>query len=139
MTLLWVRDAPFMSKCLRHRHFDTSTPRHLLTPLTPLTHINSLSCTTHNSCRRFTTTTRTQNVSTISDVSLHHCLPELLSMARFNLCVILEITLSQIFEKHWRRGGLGTYVQAWLLWCSNIVLPALGQSLICHCTIVCLN
>ena len=59
--------------------------------------------------------------------------------ARFNLCVILEITLSQIFEKHWRRGGLGTYVQAWLLWCSNTVLPALVQSLICLCTIVCLN
>ena len=32
-------------------------------------------------------------------------------MARFNPCVILENTLSQIFEKHPRRGGLGTYVQ----------------------------
>ena len=31
-------------------------------------------------------------------------------MARFNLYVILDNTLSQIFEKHPRGGGLGTYV-----------------------------
>ena len=53
-------------------------------------------------------------VSTISDMSLHNCLPELISMARFNPCVILEIMLSHIFEKRSRRGGLGTFLQATL-------------------------
>ena len=52
------------------------------------------------------------SVSTISDMSLHHCWPEYFCMARFNLYVILDNTLSQIFEKHPRGGGLGTYVGA---------------------------
>ena len=52
------------------------------------------------------------SVSTISDMSLHHCWPEYFCIARFNLCVILDNTLSQIFEKHPRGGGLGTYVGA---------------------------
>ena len=38
------------------------------------------------------------SVSTISDKSLHHCWPEYFCMARFNLYVILDNTLSQIFE-----------------------------------------
>ena len=45
-------------------------------------------------------------------MSLHHCWPEYFCIARFNLCVILDNTLSQIFEKHPRGGGLGTYVGA---------------------------
>ena len=52
------------------------------------------------------------SVGTISDMSLHHCWPEFFCMARFNLYVILDNTLSQIFEKHPRGGGLGTYVGA---------------------------
>ena len=52
------------------------------------------------------------SVSTISDMSLHHCWPEYFCMARFNLYVILDNTLSHIFEKHPRGGGLGTYVGA---------------------------
>ena len=52
------------------------------------------------------------SVSTISDMSLHHCWPEYFCMARFNLYVILDNTLYQIFEKHPRGGGLGTYVGA---------------------------
>ena len=52
------------------------------------------------------------SVSTISDMSLHHCWPEYFCMARFNLYVILDNTLSQIIEKHPRGGGLGTYVGA---------------------------
>ena len=52
------------------------------------------------------------SVSTISDMSLHHCWPEYFCMARFNLYVILDNTLSQICEKHPRGGGLGTYVGA---------------------------
>ena len=59
-------------------------------------------------------------VCTISDMSLHHCLPEYFCIARFNPCVILENTLSHFFEKHPRRGGLGTYVQHGLmLWCAR--------------------
>ena len=50
--------------------------------------------------------------NTISGMSLHHCWPEYFCMARFNLYVILDNTLSQIFEKHPRGGGLGTYVGA---------------------------
>ena len=50
--------------------------------------------------------------NTISGMSLHHCWPEYFCIARFNLCVILDNTLSQIFEKHPRGGGLGTYVGA---------------------------
>ena len=45
-------------------------------------------------------------------MSLHHCWPEYFCMARFNLYVILDNTLSHIFEKHPRGGGLGTYVGA---------------------------
>ena len=45
-------------------------------------------------------------------MSLHHCWPEYFCIARFNLYVILDNTLSQIFEKHPRGGGLGTYVGA---------------------------
>ena len=52
------------------------------------------------------------SVSTISDMSLHHCWPEYFCMARFTLYVILDNTLSQICEKHPRGGGLGTYVGA---------------------------
>ena len=43
--------------------------------------------------------------------TLHRCLPEYFCMPRFNPCVFLYNTLSQIFEKHPRGGGLGTYVQ----------------------------
>ena len=56
------------------------------------------------------------SVSTISDMSLHHCWPEYFCMARFNLCVILDNTLSQIFEKRPRGGGLGTYVGGAVSW-----------------------
>ena len=50
--------------------------------------------------------------NTLSGMSLHHCWPEYFCMARFNLYVIKDNTLSQIFEKHPRGGGLGTYVGA---------------------------
>ena len=56
------------------------------------------------------------SVSTISDMSLHHCWPEYFCMARFNLYVIKDNTLSQIFEKHPRGGGLGTYVGGAVSW-----------------------
>ena len=43
------------------------------------------------------------------DISLHHCLFECFCMARVNLCVIPENTLSQFFEKRPGRGGLSVY------------------------------
>ena len=43
------------------------------------------------------------------DISLHHCLSEYFCMARFNLCVMPENTLSQFFEKRPGRGGLSVY------------------------------
>ena len=55
-------------------------------------------------------TAHSTNGHTISDMSLHCCLPEYFCIARFNLCVILDNTLSQICEKPPRRGGLGTHV-----------------------------
>ena len=94
------------------RNLDTSTPRH------------PLDTTLDTSTPPVESANTALPVCTISDMSLHHCLPEYFCIARFNPCVILENTLSHFFEKHPRRGGLGTYVQHGLmLWCANTALP----------------
>ena len=67
----------------------------------------------HRSCGPRTQVQRSQDTGPAVPghrLSLHCCLPEYFCIARFNLCVILDNTLSQICEKRPRRGGLGTHV-----------------------------
>ena len=95
------------AKLLRN-HTAKPLRNHIVNPLR--NHANSCKPRIHCRCSRSAGCSLVQQCRVQpGDISLHHCLFECFCMARVNLCVIPENTLSQFFEKRPARGGLSVY------------------------------